>query len=282
VPDLEINGQRLYAAEIRARAAQLIAERRAAGQDGFLAHADVESEALELLVDRTLLVQEAHRLGLEPRLPEIDETLAQVAGRYDGVAGCRAGFNTPLTREDLRRRIMVDRILNKWRNSVRHPRAEEVNKHYAEYKEQFYAPERINAAHVVRSIDRYNSSEEGREDVATLRARVENGEPFSSVATRYSDCPENNGELGWFPRGVMVEQFDAVVFAAPIGQLTPVFETPFGYHFALVHSHLPAGVLPLSEVRDQIHQSLWLTKQDREVSRRLSDLRSRAIIRSLA
>jgi parvulin-like peptidyl-prolyl isomerase len=280
--DLEINGEPLNSAEVRARASQLRDERRAAGADKFsLAQSELQTEALESLIDRLLLVQEARRLDLEPRPSEVDETLAKMAGRYDGVAGYRARVNTPFTQQDVRRRMMVDRILDRWRASVRRPRAEEVSRHYARNKERFYAPERVNAAHIVRSVDRYESSDIGLTEVGRLRTRVEQGEPFAQVAADCSDCPENNGELGWFPRGLMVEEFDEIVFLAPIGELTPVFWTFVGYHFALVHARRPAGIRPLSDVRSEIERALWLGKQDQEVGKRLADLRKRAVIRSI-
>jgi hypothetical protein len=277
----QVNGELLQAEAVRERASEISAERRAAGQTGLTNRNAAMSEALDLLIDRTLLIQEARRFALEPKPSEIDETLAQLAGRYDGVAGCRAGFNTPLTREDLRRRLMVDRILDRWRASVRRPRAEDVKKYYSENKAQFHTPECINAAHIVRSRERYSSHDEGAAETASLRERVQSGEPFVSIATQYSDCPENNGELGWFPRGVMVQQFDDVAFATAAGQLTPVFETSMGFHFVLVHAARPEGILPLSEVREQAYQSLWLAKQDREVGRRLAELRSKATIRRI-
>jgi parvulin-like peptidyl-prolyl isomerase len=119
------------------------------------------------------------------------------------------------------------------------------------------------------------------ENVEQLRARVLAGESFADVAADCSDCPENNGDLGWLPRGVMVEEFDNAVFACPVGTVTPVFQTVFGYHFAIVYARKAAGIRPFNEVRAQIQQTLWLQKQDREAAKQLMTLRNSSSIRSV-
>ncbi|MEO7368130.1 MAG: peptidylprolyl isomerase, partial [Gemmatimonadaceae bacterium] len=42
------------------------------------------------------------------------------------------------------------------------------------------------------------------------------------------------GDLGWNRRGTMVPEFDRVMFGLAPGQVSPVIETPFGYHIIRV------------------------------------------------
>jgi parvulin-like peptidyl-prolyl isomerase len=268
---IQINGELLDPAEVRARASELRREREAAGLELDLEQRlALQEEALEILVDRTLLVQAARRLGLAPGESEIAKLLQEVAGRFDGVAGCRAGMDTPESREDLSRRVMVDRILDRWRASVRAPGAEELRSYYRRNKEHFYTPELIQASHFVRSCE---------SAVQRAYERVLAGEDFAAVAADCSDCPENGGDLGWFGRGVMVEDFDRAVFISPVNQLTAVFRTVFGFHFAVVHERRPEGIRPFDEVRPEVARSLLLAKQDREVGRQLAEMRARAVIK---
>lgn len=277
----QVNGEHLLFAEIQARAAEL-ASHEAPGQLLLPEHhAHFREQATELLIDRLLLVQEARRLHLDPSPSEVEQVQMSLSSPSAAVAACRADLRTQFTTEELARRLMVDRMLDRWRSSVSRPRPEEVRKHYSVNKDQFYKPELLHAAHVFRASERYANSEEGKVDLDRLRALVLAGERFADIASKHSDCPENGGELGWFPRGVMVEEFDRVAFSAPTGHLTPVFETPFGFHFAFIHNRKPSGIRPLDEVRASIEQTLWLGKQDREVGRRINELRSRAEIRRL-
>ncbi|MCB9192495.1 MAG: peptidylprolyl isomerase [Flavobacteriales bacterium] len=67
-----------------------------------------------------------------------------------------------------------------------------------------------------------------------LRDRVVNGESFRALAILYSEDPgssKNGGDLGFFTRGMMVPEFDAVAFRLKEDSISDVFETSFGFHF---------------------------------------------------
>ena len=56
---------------------------------------------------------------------------------------------------------------------------------------------------------------------------------FELTAKIYSDDPgsaQNGGELGYFKRGDMVAAFEAVAFKLKPDSISPIIETPFGYH----------------------------------------------------
>ena len=67
--------------------------------------------------------------------------------------------------------------------------------------------------------------------------RVRVGEDFEELATEYSQDPgsaEAGGDLGWFRRGFMVDEFDDAAFSLLEGGISDVVETEFGYHIILV------------------------------------------------
>ncbi len=68
---------------------------------------------------------------------------------------------------------------------------------------------------------------------------------FESVAKSVSQDPgskEQGGDLGWNRRGQMVPAFDRVMFSLPPNVLSPIVETPFGFHIIRVDRVLPAEV----------------------------------------
>lgn len=72
-----------------------------------------------------------------------------------------------------------------------------------------------------------------RTQLAELRERVVKGESFSMLATLYSQDPgsaRKGGELGFFPRGYMVSEFESAAFALKPGEVSPIVETQFGFH----------------------------------------------------
>ena len=72
-----------------------------------------------------------------------------------------------------------------------------------------------------------------RTQLAELRERVIKGEKFSMLATLYSQDPgsaKKGGELGFFPRGRMVAEFESAAFALKPGEVSPIVESQYGFH----------------------------------------------------
>ena len=79
---------------------------------------------------------------------------------------------------------------------------------------------------------------DSEESCAALKSEIEAGADFADVAREHSSCPsgQRGGDLGQFGPGMMVPEFDAVVFSAEIGQLQGPVATQFGYHLIEVTS----------------------------------------------
>lgn len=72
-----------------------------------------------------------------------------------------------------------------------------------------------------------------------LKTKINNGEiTFEDAAKEFSQCPSGaeGGELGTFPQGAMVPEFDKVVFNDEVGVVHGPVETDFGYHLLEVTS----------------------------------------------
>ncbi len=88
--------------------------------------------------------------------------------------------------------------------------------------------------HILIKTDALTNSEQAREQASRLHDRIANGAEFATVAAEYSDDPgsaRNGGELGWVSLGEMVPEFEQMMLNTPQGELSPVFETQFGWHF---------------------------------------------------
>lgn len=89
-----------------------------------------------------------------------------------------------------------------------------------------------------------------------LRAQVTGGADFAALARRHSADPGSaaqGGDLGFFGRGRMVQPFEDAAFAAQPGQVTPVVESPFGYHVIRVEERRQQE---LGEERERFRQYL--------------------------
>ncbi len=71
-----------------------------------------------------------------------------------------------------------------------------------------------------------------------LRQEILAGADFAEVAKANSSCPSSakGGALGSFGPGMMVPEFDKVVFSAPLNEVQGPVKTQFGYHLLIVTS----------------------------------------------
>ena len=76
------------------------------------------------------------------------------------------------------------------------------------------------------------------EESLDLKVRIEAGEDFADIARAHSSCPSKaqGGDLGQFGPGMMVKEFDEVVFSADVNTLQGPVKTQFGYHLLEVTS----------------------------------------------
>lgn len=71
-----------------------------------------------------------------------------------------------------------------------------------------------------------------------LKTAIEGGADFADVAKENSSCPsgQQGGDLGEFGPGMMVKEFDEVVFSADVNTVQGPVQTQFGYHLLEVTS----------------------------------------------
>jgi peptidyl-prolyl cis-trans isomerase D len=79
---------------------------------------------------------------------------------------------------------------------------------------------------------------------------LERGRDFAEMAQEYSQDmsnAENGGDLGWFGRGRMVDEFTDATFAMSEGEVSQPVRTQFGYHLIKLEEHRIDG--PDEEVK---------------------------------
>jgi peptidyl-prolyl cis-trans isomerase C len=76
------------------------------------------------------------------------------------------------------------------------------------------------------------------EQCRTIKSEIEGGGDFATLAQQHSSCPsgQRGGDLGEFSPGMMVSEFDEVVFSADLNTVQGPVKTQFGYHLLEVTS----------------------------------------------
>ncbi|MGN1125250.1 MAG: peptidylprolyl isomerase [Candidatus Gastranaerophilaceae bacterium] len=85
----------------------------------------------------------------------------------------------------------------------------------------------VKASHILVSTE---------EEAKSLYEEIKNGKDFAQVAIEYSKCPSGQagGDLGFFPKGVMVKPFEDAAFSLEKGVVSQPVQTQFGWHLILV------------------------------------------------
>lgn len=89
-----------------------------------------------------------------------------------------------------------------------------------------------NAAHILLKTEGKDSLEV-KKKADELYARVNSGEDIYKLAAEFSEDPtvqQNKGNLGWFPKGAMVKEFEDAVFNNPVNSVQGPVSTRFGFH----------------------------------------------------
>ena len=265
-----VDGVPITASEIRKETAALRAEAESEGVELPLeARMELRQTAIENLMDRILLLREAVKSGMTVTDEEVQQALAELAPRVDGVEGCRAGMDSQENLEDIANRLRVDKLRNFWLSKAKRPKKGEAKAWYLKNRETMQFPAAAHAMHILK--------QSGPEEVEALRARILAGEDFAAVASEGSDC-RDGCDLGWFTEGTMVDEFDAVAFKIPLGEVSEVFETPFGFHCVKVLDRRERGVPPFEDVEKEIEDNLWRASQEEHLHRCFNQMFERATI----
>jgi peptidyl-prolyl cis-trans isomerase D len=163
------------------------------------------------------------------------------------------------------------------------PREEDIEEYYQTKIANFNVKKKYKASHILTSLKPSDIEEDITEkekqkqadEKAKLKSnelleRLNKGADFSEVAKKHSDDPSsgaNGGSLGEFPEGTMVSAFENALDKLKPGEISKPVLSPFGYHIIKLESVEQKRIKPLSEVKDEIIQSLKEIKARQRVKR---------------
>ena len=147
----------------------------------------------------------------------------------------------------------------------------EVAAYFAANRDQFDRPAQVRARQIVVADEA-----EGLKILGMLRQ----GQPFADIAAEYSLSPDalQGGDLGFFGRGEMPPEFDAIVFDLPVNRLSDLVKSEYGYHIFLVEEKRKATRLGKKEATEEIRSILEGRKKEEVYLGWLQEMRARAVI----
>jgi parvulin-like peptidyl-prolyl isomerase len=229
-------------------------------------------------IDDTEIREEAR--SLRPRYFEMMQGADPIAAEIQLREWSRENIieRVLLRQEAARRGVTLEVLIDQVASKISTIRYRDVGEFYRKHKETLWVPEVLHAAHIVKNIDENNTEEQALAAIRAAEAELKAGADFAELADRVSDCPGNGGDLGWFPSGQMVAEFDEVVFKLGAGETSGIFRTMFGFHIARVLARKAAGIPGLMDVRDQIEGMMRKEKQQKALEQFVDALKAQAAI----
>ena len=269
-----VNGERIDAGDIDAEVERLRphyeAHVQADDDSGEAGLEQLREWATENLIERALVLQAARATPVEVPRAEIDAAYEEV---HDQAGDAPAEE----VKAEIELRMRVDRLMDQHVADVAEATDEELRAFYDEHRERFTAPEQVRASHVVKHVHGPDK-QPAFEAAMAARMEIAGGASFEEVVTAHSDCPEDAGDLGTFGHGEMVQEFEDVVFAMKVGEVSDVFETQFGYHIAKLYEHRAAREMPFEQVRDDIARELLDSRRQEAVEAFVDSMKATATI----
>ncbi len=285
-----VNGTEITRGELDKETAGAIANMRGRVPPERIAQMQqqIDGQALDSLVTRTLLEQEVTKEKVEISDTEFDEAVTKIKGSMpagvtleDFLARREMSmdqFKTQFTRD-----LRINKLLEAKTEAVTAPTDEEIQTYYSENKEEFSKPESVSASHVLIAFDEADTEEQKlakKAKAEELQKKLAGGEDFAACAKENSDCPSKaqGGDLGTFGRGQMVKPFEDAAFSQKVDEIGPVVETQFGYHIIKVTKHDEAGELALEDVKERLGEYLHNRRKQTAAQEFVSSVRSNAAV----
>jgi len=140
--------------------------------------------------------------------------------------------------------------------------AEDTQLYYKTHREEFTTPEMVKARHILIKVDKSASEEDkkkSKKKAEEILGRIKAGEDFAKLATEVSDDPGSKikgGDLGFFPKGRMVPDFEKAAFSLKPGEISDIIETQFGFHIIKVEERKDAVLEPYEKMKDKVKEKV--------------------------
>jgi len=283
--ELYVNGEKIgkkvidqEIKRLRPEYKKLIAE----GKDDF-DETELHQWSRENVIERVLLKQAARK-----HTPDVDAK--DIDAEYDeAVKHCgseeqllkklgvsedkKAGIKKDIA-DHIRNRKLLEMIAG----SVKPPSDDQMEKFYNDNIDNFKTPPMIRASHIVRQPASQADTESCLKQMEEIKDELKAGADFAEIANKYSQCPEESGDLGFFPRGQMVQEFEDVVFNLSTGQISEVFKTQFGYHIAMVTDKKPEALRTFEDSKEIIEDRLTTLLAQKALEDFIDKLKAKAKI----
>lgn len=244
-------------------------------------------DVLRELIDQQLLVQKAAELGISVEnqvVRRLDEIRQQM--KLPSMEALEEAVNKQMSYEDfkqnLRDSFLTQQVIQRDVGSRIQVSPAEISAFYEQHKKEFDRPEGYHIQEILIATEGKPEEElpalQKKAEEALAKARK--GDDFAELARQYSDNPtaSNGGDAGFFERGTMAPEIESAANALKKNEVSDIIRTRYGYLVIRLIERTAAGIPPLSEVENQVHERLYLQKIQPAMREYLTRMREESYI----
>lgn len=210
-------------------------------------------EALDQLITRKLIIQEAERLDLTVSDEELDLEIQTIVdesfqGNEEELQSVLEyyGISMESFRDDARLNLLVRKLATEQLEDTE----EDARQFFEENRFLFDREEEVEARHILVETEA---------EADDILAQLEDGEDFATLAAEYSLDTSNKdqaGYLGFFGRGMMVPEFEETAFNLEIGEISQAVETNFGFHIIELLDREDGAEAVYEDFEEQVREAM--------------------------
>ncbi|MHC4571584.1 MAG: peptidylprolyl isomerase [Planctomycetota bacterium] len=238
----------------------------------------------ENVIEKVLINQQAQNNSEQIPKAKVETAFNEIKNNCGGSEQLHKEFGTDNEneiKEHIELHMKVERLLQDVYKDIPEPSQEDILKFYEKNKEQFKSAEQVRVAHIVKHINGFTDEAAAFNAIRKAHDELTKGAVFEKLVTKYSDCPDNGGDLGYITRGQMVEEFEDVVFNLGANEVSGVFQSRFGFHIAKIYDRKSPVLRALEEVQDCIVNELREQRQRKAINEFIDRLKSKAKIEEI-
>lgn len=236
----------------------------------------------EKLAEQKLVIAAAQDKGISISDAQLDSL---IQAQYNQVGGEEVFLNylqkNGISIDQVRKDIANSYVMQQYMQAVLDEEFPVSDKELQDkYKQMIQKDRTASVQHILLMTQGKTAAEKEEiyKKMKKIQARAKNGEDFGELAKTYSEDPGSKNKGGLyenFERGSMVKPFEDAAFSVPIGEISEIVETQYGYHILKIIDRKKES-RSFDEVKPDLVRQLRKSNESQLVKNHLDQLKENA------
>jgi parvulin-like peptidyl-prolyl isomerase len=213
---------------------------------------------IQKVIDHYLILEYGKEQGIKVSDEELEAAVKDIKKEYS-----EKDFQETLVqgyidfkewKETFKTQLLLKKIMEKVLEGVEPVSFEEIKKYYQENPDEFTHPAMVRFRQILTKT---------KPEAESILKKILTGEEMGQLVEKYGPPGIPGVREGvWIEKGDLDESMEKVLFSLPVGKISQVVETPYGFHILQVLERKPEGLKSLPEAMREIEAKLFYAKEE--------------------